>query len=344
MPALLEINLDAVVRNWRTLAAMHAGATAGVIKADAYGLGAAQVGAKLLDAGCRHFFLAHVAEAVALRQVLPGAMLAVLNGLLPEEAGDCYAQDLVPVLGSLHEIGWWRAEAARRSEILPAILQVDTGMARLGLSAAELAALREDAALLEGLRLEYILTHLSSSDVPESPVNQRQAQKFIEVMKQFPGVKTSFANSSGMFLGAAFGSDLARPGAGLYGLNPTPGSANPMRDVVRLTAPILEIHEVEAGGTVGYGGDWVAKRPSRIATVGVGYADGYLRSLSNAATARFDDTIVPLVGRVSMDLTTFDVTGLRASPAIHCALLAQRTGRMRWRARPGPMAMRFLPR
>ena len=314
MTALLEINLDAVVWNWRALAAMHTGATAGVIKANAYGLGAAQVGRKLLAAGCKHFFLAHVAEAVALRPVLPGVMLAVLNGLLPEEAGDCYAQDLVPVLGSLHEIGWWRAEAVRRGKILPAILQVDTGMARLGLSAADLAALREDPTLLEGLRLEYILTHLSSSDIPESPVNQRQAQKFIEVMKQFPGVKTSFANSSGMFLGAEFGSDLARPGAGLYGLNPTPGRANPTRDVVRLTAPILEIHEVEAGGAVGYGGDWVAKRPSRIATVGVGYADGYLRSLSNAATAHFDDTIVPLVGRVSMDLTTFDVTGLRASP------------------------------
>ncbi|NNM55609.1 alanine racemase [Acidocella sp.] len=321
MTALLEIDLAAVAWNWRKLAAMHAGATAGVIKADAYGLGAAQVAPKLLAAGCRHFFLAHLAEAVALRPLLPGVMLAALNGLRPEETGDCYAQGIVPVLGSLHELGWWRAEAALRGAVLPVILQVDTGMARLGLSAQELAVLREDAALLQGLRVEYVLTHLTSAEKPRAPVNQRQAQAFAGIMRQFPGVKTSFANTSGMFLGADFASGLARPGAGLYGLNPTPAAANPMRPVVRLSAPILQIHEVMTGGAVGYGGTWVARRPSRIATVGVGYADGYLRALSNAGTARFDDTPVPLVGRVSMDLTTFDVTGLPVSPGDMLCLL-----------------------
>ena len=324
--ALLEIDLGAVVWNWRKLAAMHGGATAGVIKADAYGLGAAQVGPALLAAGCRHFFLAHLAEAVALAPRLPGAMLAALNGLRPEETGECRARGIVPVLGSLHELGWWRAEAAAGGEELPVILQVDTGMARLGLAARELAALREDRTLLQGLRVEYVLTHLTSADAPPAPVNQRQARDFAEVMRQFPGVKTSFANSSGMFLGADFASDLARPGAGLYGLNPTPAAANPMRPVVRLNAPILQIHEVETGASVGYGGSWVARRPSRIATVGVGYADGYMRALSNAGSARFDDTPVPLVGRVSMDLTTFDVTGLPASPGDMLCLLGPAHG------------------
>lgn len=157
------------------------------------------------------------------------------------------------------------------------------------------------------------MTHLLASDVPEDRNNDRQARLFAELIKQFPGVKTSFANSSGMFLGEAFYSDLARPGAALYGINPTPGHKNPMRNVVRLSAPILQIHELEPGDSVGYCGVWRAARPSRIATVGVGYADGYHRSLTNKGVAFFDDTPVPLVGRVSMDLTTFDVTDVPAN-------------------------------
>ncbi len=297
--AVLEIDLGAVAANWLHLDARHGGATAGVIKADAYGLGAAQVAPTLLEAGCRHFFTAHLSEAVAVRDLVPGALLGVLNGLLPGEEDEFAARDIVPVLGSLHEIVLWRAAAARLERELPAILHVDTGMARLGLANAELDVLRDDPALLEGLRIAYVMTHLVAAEVADDPMNERQARKFAAAAARFPGIKTSFANSSGMFLGPGFASDLARPGAALYGINPVPGAANPMRAVIRLTARILQIHEISAGDTVGYNGVWTAMRPSRIATIATGHFDGHP---------------VPLVGRVSMDLTTFDVTDTSAGP------------------------------
>jgi len=312
--AVLEIDLGAVAANWRALDARHGGATAGVIKADAYGLGAAQVAPALLEAGCRHFFTAHLSEAVAVRDLVPGAMLGVLNGLLPGEEDEFAARDIVPVLGSLHEIALWRDAAARLGRELPAILHVDTGMARLGLATAELDVLRDDPRRLAGLRVAYVMTHLVAAEVADDPMNARQREKFAAAVMRFPWVPRSFANSSGMFLGPDFASDLARPGAALYGINPVPGSANPMRPVIRLTARILQIHEISAGDTVGYNGVWTAARPSRIATIAVGYADGFLRALSNSATGHFDGHPVPLVGRVSMDLTTFDVTDTSAGP------------------------------
>jgi alanine racemase len=243
-------------------------------------------------------------------------MLAVLNGILPGEAPEYAAQNITPVLGALHESALWQAEATRLGAPLPAILHIDTGMARLGLSPAELAVLAEDPTRLAGLRLDYVMTHLVSAEAPEDQMNERQRQRFASIGKYFPGAqKYSFANSSGMFLGPGFQSDLARPGAALYGINPTPEAGrNPMRPVIRLTARILHVRTIQPGDTVGYNGVWTAQRVSRIATIAVGYADGFLRALSNAATAHFDGHPVPLVGRVSMDLTTFDVTDTNAQP------------------------------
>ncbi len=320
MTARLDIDLGAIQHNWRLLDALHPGETAGVVKADAYGLGAAQVGPALAAAGCRMFFTAHLAEAVALRAVLPGHKIAVLNGLFPHRADEFLAYDLIPVLGSLGEVADWRAAA----RVLPCFLHLETGMHRLGLTLAELAVLAEDKSRLDGLSLEYVITHLVAADAPGDAVNERQKRLFRELAQQFPGVKTSIGNSSGMFLGADFHADLARPGAALYGINPTPGRPNPMRHVVTLTAPILQIHDLEPGETVGYSGEWRAARHSRIATLGVGYADGYHRALANKATAYFDDTPIPLVGRVSMDLTTFDVTDVPARPGDMLTLLGPR--------------------
>jgi alanine racemase len=322
--AFLDIDLGAIQDNWRRLDALHPGETAGVLKADAYGLGAARVGPALAAAGCRLFFTAHLTEAVALREVLPGQKIAVLNGLFPHRAADFYDHDLIPVLSSLAELADWRAAAKRLGRALPCFLHVETGMNRLGLTAAERAVLASDRQLLDGLRIEYVLTHLLAADEPGDAANAHQLKLFTALAAQFPGVKTSISNSSGMFLGQDFYTDLARPGAALYGVNPTPGSENPMRQVVRLTAPILQIHDVAAGEGVGYSGAWQAARPSRIATIGVGYADGYLRSLTNKATAYFDDTRVPLVGRVSMDLTNFDVTAVNAAPGDLLTLLGPR--------------------
>jgi alanine racemase len=218
------------------------------------------------------------------------------------------AHDIVPVLGSLADIDAWTVAGRRADRALPAILHVDTGMARLGLDAHELAIVQQNHRRLAGIDLRYVMSHLIASEGPDHPLNETQRQRFAAACAGLPPARRSLANSSGIFLGAGFGSDLARPGAALYGINPTPGRPNPMRLPVRLTARVLAVRSVPAGTTVGYNATWCASRPSRIATVGVGYADGWHRSLSSRGRAFFDGTPLPLVGRVSMDLTTFDAT------------------------------------
>ncbi len=300
MTATLIVDVGAVVANWRVLSAVHStGAVAGVVKADAYGLGAARIVPALWAAGCRHFFVAHFSEALAIRPLVPDAMVAVLNGMERGSEGDYIAHGITPVLGSLASVARWSG---------PAILHIDTGMNRLGLDARELAVLADDPRLLAGIKLRYVMTHLVSSEVPDDPDNTRQRTAFAAACARLPAAPRSFANSSGIFLGADFASDLARPGAALYGINPTPGRPNPMRHVVTLRAPVLQVREIPAGATVGYNATWRAARPSRIATVSVGYADGWPRALSNRGHAIFDGRPVPLVGRVSMDLTTYDIT------------------------------------
>ena len=302
--AVLTIDLGAIAANWRQLAA--AGRMAGVVKADGYGLGAAPVARALRDAGCRDFFVAHLAEGMALRAALgPGPMVAVLNGFPPgadEDAG------LVPVLNGLPDVEAHAAVGRAAGRVRPAILHVDTGMARLGLDAAELDRVADDPGLLRGLDLRFVMTHLACADEPAHPLNALQARRFAAARARLPAMPASFANSSGLFLGPDFASDLGRPGCALYGINPTPGRPNPLRQVVTLDAPVLQVREIPAGTTVGYGAGWTAERTSRIATVAAGYADGYLRSLSGRAAGIIAGRPVPLVGRVSMDLITFDVT------------------------------------
>jgi alanine racemase len=307
--AVLDVDLGAIVANWRQLCAQHpSGAVAGVVKADAYGLGAVPVSLALYEAGCRHFFVALLDEALAIRPQLPAAMVAVLGGPLPGTEPVYRARGIVPVLNSLAELDAWRAEASRAGRRLPALLHIDTGMSRLGLDVRELAVLHAAPERLDGIELRYTMTHLVSSELPGDPLNATQRGRFLAACRGLPPAPRSFANSSGIFLGTDFASDLARPGAALYGINPTPGRANPMRDTVRLRARVLAVRQVPAGASVGYNAAWRAERPSRIATAALGYADGWHRSLSNRGTAFFDGRPVPLVGRVSMDLTTFDVT------------------------------------
>lgn len=305
--AVLDISLAAIAHNWRTLSERHGGPVAAVLKADAYGLGAAHVAPHLHAQGCRHFFVAHLSEALPLRPLLPGAMLAVLNGLWPGDAPAYSAHGIAPVLGSLAEVADWSVHARAVGRPLPALLHVDTGMNRLGLPPAEVDQLAATSSLLDGVEVLYVMTHLVSAEAPNDPINTEQRARFHAACARLPPAPRSLANSSGIFL-PGFGSDLARPGAALYGVNPTPGQPNPMQDVVRLRARILQVRDVPPGGRVGYNGVWTAGRPSRIATVSVGYADGYPRALTNTALAHFDGHPVPLVGRVSMDLTTFDVT------------------------------------
>lgn len=299
-PSVLTIDLGALVANWRSLHRPDGPAVAGVIKADAYGLGAGPVATALYEAGCRHFFVAWLQEALAIRSSVPDAMVAVLGGLIPGTEQAYVARGVTPVLGTLEEVDRWGA-------IGPAILHVDTGMSRLGLSPAEVDILAADPGRLL-CPLLYVMSHLVSSEVPGDPLNTVQLARFETARARLPVAAASLANSSGIFLGPSYAFDLVRPGAALYGINPTPDAPNPMRPVVRLSIRVLSVRDVRAGETVGYNATWTARRPSRIATAALGYADGFLRSLSGRAVASFDGTHVPLVGRISMDLTTFDVT------------------------------------
>lgn len=310
--AFLSIDLDAICSNWCALSARLNGTVcSAVVKADAYGLGARRVGAALYTVGCRHFFVAHLSEGLDLRPALPAdATIYVLHGVPPGAEADCAAQGLVPVLNSRQQIDSWRALAHALGQRLPAIVQVDSGMARLGLSASELLQLSDDPSAFDGIHVAYVMSHLACADEPAHPANAAQLARFVAARRLLPAAPATLSNSSGIFLGSAFHFDLARPGAALYGIAPVPGQANPMLPVVTLQAKVMQTRTVEAGTSVGYGGHWVAPHTSRIATVSVGYADGYLRSLSNQGSAWLGAVELPLVGRVSMDTITLDVTAL----------------------------------
>jgi alanine racemase len=314
--AVLEIDLAAIRENWRSLSARTGRPCAAVVKADAYGLGAAAVAPALHAEGVRNFFVAHLDEALALRPVLPaGTEILVLNGLPPGAEGDCAAAGVVPALNSLAQIDAWAGLARQRGSTLPAVVQVDSGMSRLGLGADEIDALAADPRRLAGLDLRLVMSHLACAERQDHPMNRAQLARFTAARGRLPPAPASLANSSAIFLGPDFHFDLARPGAALYGIAPVAGEANPMRPVVRLRGRIIQVRDVRAGAQVGYGAHWTAARPSRIATVSVGYADGYLRGLSHRATAHIEGAAVPQVGVVSMDSVTFDVTEAPAAVA-----------------------------
>jgi alanine racemase len=311
---VLTIDLDALVGNWRRLGRLAPGSeVAAVVKADAYGLGAAPVAAALWQTGCRSFFVAQPDEAVALRAVLPDVALYVLHGLAAGTEAALAEARAAPVLNDPAEIARWAALARRLGRRLPAALQLDTGMCRLGLSARQLARLDEPA--LAGLELRLVLSHLACAEDPAHPLNELQRARFEAGRKHLPAAPASLANSSGIFLGQAYQYQLCRPGVALYGVNPTPGRPNLMAAVVTLAAPILQLHEVDAAGTVGYGATCPIAPGARIATLPVGYADGYLRAAGAGAMARIGGRLVPFAGRVSMDLITLDVSALPAEAA-----------------------------
>jgi alanine racemase len=307
--ARLTIDKGAVARNWRQLAGRAAPAeAAAVVKADAYGLGLAEIAPALWAAGARTFFVARLDEGLGLRDHLPNARIFVLDGLGLGGAEEMVAHDLVPVLNQPLELAAWRDHAMRLGRRLPAAIQVDSGMVRLGFSPAEAMSL--EAADLAGLEPQLLISHLACADEPAHPSNEAQRQCFERVRARMPGWPASFANSSGIFLGTGWLFDLCRPGIALWGGNPRPGAPNPMEPVVRLEAPVLEVLEVDAAAAVGYGATYPIGPGGRIATVPVGYADGLLRSASNRASARVAGHDVAFAGRVSMDLLSLDVSGL----------------------------------
>jgi alanine racemase len=313
--AALTIDLGALVNNYRRLQRQASGSeVAAVVKANGYGLGALEVARALAGAGCRRFFVAHLDEGRALRERLPAAPIHVLNGLPPGTEAAMHEADLVPVLNHPGELARWAGQARAAGRRLPAALQIDTGMCRLGFSEAELERL--DGASVSALELVLVMSHLACAEEPRNPLNAQQRERFERLRRHLPRAPASLANSSGIFLGPSFRYDLCRPGVALYGVNPTPGRANPMAPVVTLEAPVLQVHEVRAPGTVGYGAAYPTREGMRIATVPVGYADGYPRAAGGRASARIAGQIVPLAGRVSMDLITLDVSALPAD-AVH---------------------------
>ena len=313
--AVLTIDLGAVAGNYRLLRDRLQGARcAAVVKANAYGLGLARVAPVLARAGCRDFFVATLDEGIALRGLLPDAEIAILNGVHPGCEAEFSNRGLTPVLNDLGQIERWAAHALAReeNEALDAVIHIDTGMNRLGLPPAETDRLAAEPERLRGLRLRLVMSHLACAEERDNPMNAAQRDLFVAHRGRLPAAPASFANSSGIFLGPDYHFDVARPGVALYGVNPTPGLPNPMAEVVRLQGKIIQVRDVDRGQTVGYGAAHRFAAPGRIATVAVGYADGYLRSLGGRAFAALGGTRVHVVGRVSMDLITLDFSGLGA--------------------------------
>lgn len=313
--AILTIDLGAIADNYRLLCRrLGAVACAGVVKADAYGLGAAEVAPALWAAGCRSYFTATLDEGLALREALPKAEILVLNGLVRGAEMEYRGHALLPVLNSLDEIVGWSAAARAAGAALPAAVHIDSGMSRLGLPPAELDRLVAEPERLTGVSVAVVMSHLACPDEPEHPQNPLQLATFQRALARFrpAGSRRSFASSSAVFLGPEYHFDLARPGAALYGLRPSREAPNPLRPVVRLQGKILQLRDVDTGTPVGYGASHRFARPARLATVGAGYADGYLRSLSNRGSAVAGGRRVPVVGRVSMDLISLDVSDVPA--------------------------------
>ncbi len=319
--ARLTIDLDALADNYRLLRERSGGAeTAAVVKADAYGTGLEEAAGALSQAGCETFFVAVPEEAVRLKRVLTGAQVFVLSGIFDMESAAVLAEaGAVPVLNSLDQIetwsAYWKAHGSRR----PCAIHVDTGMNRLGLSEAEALAFAERNARDHTVTPILLVSHLACGDTPEHPLNRMQLESFQRVRTAFGEIESSLANSAGVFLGPDYRFDLTRPGIALYGGEAVTGKDNPMRPVVKAEARILQIRRVKAGDSVSYGATHTVARDSLVAVCGAGYADGWHRAgsgggvpLRDTVTDGFAGALngrrVPAVGRVTMDLTMFDVT------------------------------------
>lgn len=323
-PLRLSVDLTALADNWRDMAKRSGKArTSAVVKADAYGMGIEDCGATLYHAGTRDFFVATVAEGATLRPHAPEARIFVLSGIWPGQETQVFSNDLVPVVASEEQLSFWMALMAERGEH-PFALHVDTGFNRLGLPLEDALFLADDVTRPASFDPVLVLSHLACADTPSSPMNKAQLESFQQLVTAFEGVESSLSASAGIFLGADYHFDLTRPGIALYGGEAVNGMANPMRAVARAQARILQIRDAKEGQTVSYGAALRLARASRLAIAAVGYADGYHRSLSGSgiplrekgpgvAHGFINGYRVPVAGRVTMDLTIFDVTDVPPS-------------------------------
>ena len=317
---LITIDLGRIAGNWRALAGLVAPAECGaVVKAYAYGLGARRVIPTLSAAGCRAFFVATPDEAREARALAPAATIYVLNGLFPDGAATLHEIAAVPILASLEEVREWARFARETGRALASALNLATGLNRLGLRGEDVEALATEPETLRWLDLTLVMSHLASADDPGDPRNEEQRCAFERLRTRLPPCRASLAASDGLMLGARYHFDLVRPGYALYGGQAFRGGPAPVAPVVRVGARILQVREVPPGETVGYSGTWTAHRTTRVAVVAAGYADGFARSASapdghDGGLVRLGGRLAPVIGRVSMDLITVDVTDVPVSP------------------------------
>lgn len=303
-PATLTIDLDALAANYALFREKVGAAceVAGVVKADGYGTGMLQATKKLSQAGCKTFFVATPGEGIALRAAQPAARIGILGGLYPD-AGDAYREhNLIPVIGSLDELA-----RAKNHEV---ILHFDTGMNRLGFSPREIEILLNDKKRLDRVNVSAIISHFVAADEKGHALTGRQYNDFHAIAAHFPDAQKSLSNSSGAFRDKKYHFDMIRPGMALYGLNPTPETKNPMKPVVKLDARVLQTRTVKKGESAGYNAGYEFEQDSVIATAALGYADGFLRSLTNKGNLYWEGRPLPIRGRVSMDLTIVDLSHL----------------------------------
>jgi alanine racemase len=312
--ASLTVRLGVIAANYRELASRSNGAeVAPVVKADAYGVGMDRIAPHLFSLGARSFFVARLKEGIALRRLLPDARIFVFDGLTGESEAAFVTYRLIPVLNTANELKHWSSYAERRGIKLDTAIQIETGMNRAGLSPAETVEFGAGARQrLAGVELVLIMSHLACADEPDHALNRKQLERFRAALAALPSAPASLAATSGISLGREYLFDVVRPGIGLYGGNPQPGNLNPYRMGVSLTAEILQLKQVEPGETVGYGAAFTAERPTTLAIIAAGYADGLIRAAGRKGRAIVAGRSVPFAGRVSMDLAALDVTDVPA--------------------------------
>ncbi len=310
--ARLTVRLGAVASNFREFQRISgSAAVSAVVKADAYGMGMASVAKHLRDVGADTFFVARLEEGVALRPIVPDARIFVLDGAPTGAIPALVSYRLTPVLNSLDEIANWQAAAQHARTEFDAAIHFDTGMNRLGLPSQELSALAADHEKhLEGIRVVLWMSHLACADDPGDAMNRTQLERFRAALAMLPPAPASLSSSGGAMLGREYVFDMVRPGVGLYGGNPQPAGPNPFSTAAVLTARILQLRRIDKGESVGYGATFRAERPTVLATAGLGYTDGLMRSLGNRGSGAIAGQRVAIAGRVSMDLVVLDVTGL----------------------------------
>ncbi len=353
----LIIDLGAVASNYRTLRSLAKKGTicATVLKANAYGLGIKEVASCLYQEGCRHFFLAHLSEAIELQCLLKqDSFIYVLNGLRKGDE-EVYAHyNLIPVLSDVSQIHAWNTFSKNKQQCLKAAIHFDTGLMRTALTPQDMKSL--ELADLSHTEIVCVMSHLACTYQYSHPMNKVQQIAFDVLRKRFPFAFASLANSGGVFLGPEYHYDLTRVGLALTGCRSAiPHGTYCLKPAIKAYAQILQINEISSGQSVGYDATFVASRASRIATVGVGYADGYLRSLSNRGGVYFNGYTLPIAGRVSMDLITIDITEVPPDQIrigdwvelfgdhIYIDALAEKAGTISWEilTRLGPRFERF---